>query len=57
MRDGRRGPAPHTVKPKRFARLTAQGVPSAEACRVVGINRKTGTRWRLGPTIRSSNGR
>ena len=26
-----------------FARLVAQGVNNAEACRIVGINRKTGS--------------
>ena len=31
-----------------FARLIAQGVSNAEACRIVGINRKTGIRWRTG---------
>jgi IS30 family transposase len=54
---GRRGPAPDTEKRGRFARLIALGVPNAEACRKVGINRKTGTRWRLGRTISSGNGR
>jgi IS30 family transposase len=28
--------------------LVAQGVGTAEACRIVGINRKTGHRWRFG---------
>ncbi|MFL5860363.1 MAG: helix-turn-helix domain-containing protein [Solirubrobacteraceae bacterium] len=27
-------------------RLIAQGVNNSEACRIVGINRKTGNRWR-----------
>jgi hypothetical protein len=57
MVNGRRGPAPDTAKREQFARLIAQGVPNADACRKVGIDRKTGTRWRLGRTIRSSNGR
>ncbi|MEX1175532.1 MAG: IS30 family transposase [Mycobacterium sp.] len=34
-----------------FAQLIAQGVSNAEACRMVGINRRTGTRWRYGRTI------
>lgn len=54
---GRRGPAPDMVKREQFGRLIALGVPNAAACRTVGINRKTGTRWRLGRTIRSSNGK
>jgi transposase, IS30 family len=39
-----------------FARLVAQGVSNAEACRMVGINRKTGIRWRYGRTIRNTAG-
>ena len=34
-----------------FVRLIAQGVSNSEACRIVGINRRTGTRWRYGRTI------
>jgi IS30 family transposase len=37
--------------------LIAQGVPNAEACRIVGINRRTGARWRHGREITSSSGR
>jgi hypothetical protein len=39
-----------------FTRLITQGVSNAEACRIVGINRKTGTRWRYGRTIRNTAG-
>lgn len=53
---GRPGPAPQTSKREQFARLITRGVPSAEACRLVGINRRTGTRWRLGREITSSSG-
>jgi IS30 family transposase len=54
---GRRpGPAPQTGKREQFARLIARGVPNAEACRIVGINRRTGTRWRYGREIISSSG-
>ena len=45
-----------TEKQDRFVRLIVQGVPNAEACRVVGINRRTGTRWRLGRSIRNMAG-
>jgi IS30 family transposase len=45
-----------TEKQDQFVRLIAQGVPNAEACRLVGINRKTGTRWRLGRTVRNTAG-
>lgn len=45
-----------TEKQDRFVRLIAQGLSNREACRIVGINRRTGTRWRLGRTIRSTAG-
>jgi DNA invertase Pin-like site-specific DNA recombinase len=45
-----------TEKQDRFVRLIAQGVSNREACRIVGINRRTGTRWRLGRTIRNTAG-
>ena len=38
-------------------RLIARGVPNSEACRIVGVNRRTGTRWRFGRTITSSRGK
>lgn len=56
MGPGRRGPAPQTAKREQFGRLIARGVPNAEACRVVGINRRTGTRWRHGREITGSRG-
>lgn len=43
-------------KQQRFVRLIAQGVSNAEACRRVGINRRTGTRWRFGRTVRNTAG-
>ena len=39
-----------------FARLIAQGMSNSEACRTVGINRRTGTRWRYGRTILNTAG-
>jgi transposase, IS30 family len=57
MGKGRPGPAPQTAKRERFAALIARGVSNSEACRIVGINRRTGKRWRHGRTITSSNGR
>jgi IS30 family transposase len=39
-----------------FGRLIAQGVGPSEACRIVGIDRRTGTRWRYGRTIHNSAG-
>ncbi len=54
---GRPGPAPQTAKREEFARLIARGVSNTEACRIVGVNRRTGKRWRHGRTITSSSGR
>ena len=39
-----------------FARVISQGMSNSEACRVVGINRRTGTRWRYGRTILNTAG-
>ena len=50
---GRRGPAPEYAKREAFARLIAEGVPSARACRMVGIHPRTGKRWRNGRRITS----
>ena len=57
MVHGRPGVAPQTEKREWFARLIAQGISSAEACRIVGVNPRTGRRWRLGRTITSGSGR
>lgn len=43
-------------KQQRFVRLIGQGVSNAEACRRVGINRRTGTRWPFGRTVRNTAG-
>jgi transposase, IS30 family len=53
---GRPGPAPQTAKREQFGRLIARGTSNAEACRIVGINPRTGKRWRHGRTITSSSG-
>jgi transposase, IS30 family len=53
---GRPGPAPQTTKREQYAALIARGVSYSEACRIVGINRRTGKRWRHGRTITSSSG-
>ncbi len=53
---GKPGPAPLTAQREQFARLTTRGVSNAEACRLVGVNRRTGTRWRFGRTVTSSTG-
>jgi transposase, IS30 family len=54
---GRPGPAPQTAKREWFSRLIARGVSNAEACRIVGVNPRTGKRWRHGRTITVSGGR
>ena len=56
---GRRGPGvlPQVEKRQQFARLIAQGFNNSEACRIVGINRRTGKRWRHGRTITARDGR
>jgi transposase, IS30 family len=57
MAYGRAGPAPQTAKREQFARLIAQGSGNSEACRIVGVNRRTGKRWRHGRTIADGGGR
>ena len=58
MRSRRRTPAGgvQAEKQRRYAQLIAQGVNNSEACRVVGIDRKTGNRWRYGRKVRNSAG-
>ena len=56
MGHGRPGSAPQTEKREWFARLIAGGVSNAEACRIVGVNPRTGKRWRHGRTITSGRG-
>jgi IS30 family transposase len=57
MVHGRPGPAPQTAKREQFAPLIGRGVPNAEACRLVDINRRTRTRWPFGRSITGSSGR
>ncbi len=54
---GRPGSAPQMAKREEFARLIAAGVSGLQACRMVGINPRTGKRWRHGRTVISSSGR
>ena len=42
------GPAGKTNERAKFIELIRQGMSSSEACRVLGVNRKTGSRWRNG---------
>ena len=57
MVQGRPGVAPQTAKREWFARLMAQGISNVEACRIVGVNPRTGKRWRHGRTITTPGGR
>src|SRR3954469_5284674 len=59
MRDrrGSRKTGAQVEKQQQFVRLIAQGVSNSEACRIVGIHRKTGTRWRYGRTVTSARWR
>lgn len=36
--------------------LVARGVSTSEACRIVGVNRKTGHRWRFGRAVQAKAG-
>lgn len=48
----RPGPSPLTTQRVEFGRLISSGVTNSEACRLVGVNRRTGTRWRFGRIVR-----
>ncbi|MGO9955075.1 MAG: IS30 family transposase [Solirubrobacteraceae bacterium] len=58
MRSRRRTPrgGVQAEKQEQYVRLIAHGVNNAEACRIVGINRKTGNRWRYGRQVCNSAG-
>jgi transposase, IS30 family len=58
MRGRRRTPAGgvQAEKQERYVRLIAQGANNSEACRLVGINRKTGNRWRYGRSVLNTAG-
>ena len=51
-----RGPAPLTRPREGHPRLVAPADSNAEACRVVEVNRRTGTRWVLRRTVALSDG-
>lgn len=54
---GRPGIGPLTEKRQEFARLSRAGVSISEACRRVGVCRKTGMRWRHGRIVTAADGR
>lgn len=47
---------PLTAKRDLYVQLMNQGMSNSEACRQVGVNRKTGQRWRLGRVVKDTNG-
>jgi hypothetical protein len=53
---GTRGPALLGGQRTEFARLISIEVSNSEACRRVGVNRRTGTRWRLGRRVVLASG-
>ena len=50
------GPAPLTKQREEYTRLIVRGVSNAEACRLVGVNRRTGTRWLYGRSVPGKDG-
>lgn len=53
---GRRRTGVRAEKQQRYLQLIAQGINNAEVCRLVGVDRKTGNRWRYGRMVRTSAG-
>lgn len=53
---GRPGGEPLVEQRELFVSLIAAGVSNSAACRQVGVNRKTGTRWRYGRSIPAAGG-
>ena len=45
---------PLTAKRDLYVQLMGQGMLNSEACRQVGVNRKTGQRWRLGRVVKDA---
>ena len=56
-RQGRPGPEPLSAERDLYRQLMAQGMGNSQACRLFGINRRTGTRWRYGRTVDARDGR
>ena len=59
-REGRRGRGPGRAplegQRREYVELVARGLSNAEACRRVGVNRRTGTRWRYGRSVPTAAG-
>lgn len=45
------GAPPKNAARAHYERLMKQGIGNSEACRIVGISRSSGTRWRHGHTV------
>jgi len=45
------GGPPLSEKRDLYIELVSKGLSNSAACRVVGVNRRTGTRWRRGQTV------
>ena len=45
-----------TAQRQEFGQLIAKGVSNSEACRLVGVNRRTGTRWLYGRKVTCKSG-
>ena len=54
--EGRPAGGVQAEKQQRYVRLIAHGLNNSEACRLVGINRKTGNRWRYGRAVLNTAG-
>lgn len=50
------GGPPLAEKRRRYIELMTKGVSNSAACRIVGVNRRTGTRWKRGRTITNGAG-
>src|SRR5919202_401642 len=50
------GGPPLAEQRRLYVELMAKGVSNTAACRVVGVNRRTGTRWRRGRTVTNRAG-
>ncbi|WP_380164824.1 IS30 family transposase [Jannaschia sp. R86511] len=53
---GRPGVEPLVEKRELFIRLITAGASNSAACRAVGVNRRTGTRWRYGRSVPDAAG-
>lgn len=50
------GPSTLTAKRDLYLRLMKQEMSNSAACRLAGVNRKTGSRWRYGRTVTTETG-